>query len=76
VSGAASKHRPVNSAFMRHQEARYPQLQSLFAEGLLWGFAHLEIVGDEATVRLLSVADSGDWHASEKYSYTFHHRSD
>lgn len=75
VSGAAAKQRPIHTTFMEKQEEKYPEHKTLWAEGLLWGFAHLQIEGDTATVRLLSVPDDGSSAITEDFSYTFERRS-
>lgn len=75
VSGAAAKQRPIHTTFMEKQEEKYPEHKTLWAEGLLWGFAHLQIDGDTATVRLLSVPDDGSSITTEDFSYTFKRRS-
>jgi hypothetical protein len=75
VSGAAAKQRPVNTSFMRQQELKYPEHTTLFARGLLWGFAHMQIEGDSAAVRLLSIPNDGSSTISVDFEYTFEHRS-
>ncbi len=55
VSGSAAKMRPINSAFLRHQLQANPQLRTLWARGLAWGFSHLTFEGDRVTVRMLQV---------------------
>ncbi len=75
VSGAAAKQRPVNTNFIRNQDAKYPSHQTLFAKGLLWGFAHMQIEGDQATVQLLSVPDDGSSAMTVEYEYRFRRRS-
>jgi len=75
LSGAASKQRPLNTNFMRYQEQKYPQQTRLFAEGLLWGFAHMQIEGNDAKVRLLSIPDDGSSASSVIFEYEFEHRS-
>jgi hypothetical protein len=59
VSGAAAKQRALNSSFMRHQAAKYPQLRTEFARGLVWGFAHLTVAGDAATLTFVETPDEG-----------------
>ncbi|HEX7116674.1 MAG TPA: metallophosphoesterase [Steroidobacter sp.] len=59
VSGSASKMRPTNSAFIRHQLAANPQLRTLYAKGLTWGFAHLTFEGDMMKVQILEVPTDG-----------------
>ena len=75
VSGAASKQRPVNTNFVRHQERKYPEHTTVWAEGLLWGFAHLHIAGDRAKVSVLSIPDDGQADASIVFEYEFARRS-
>jgi hypothetical protein len=59
VSGAAAKQRALNTAFMAHQARKYPQLRTEWAEGLVWGFAHLEVRGDIAKVTFVETPDDG-----------------
>jgi len=75
VSGAAAKQRPVNTKFMQQQELKYPEHKTLFARGLLWGFAHMQIEGDTARVQLLSIPDDGSPEYSLDFDYTFERRS-
>jgi hypothetical protein len=70
VSGAAAKQRPLNRAFMLRQSRDNPQLQTLWARGLVWGFAHLTLSRDAATVRVLTVANDGDVEPTIAYEYT------
>lgn len=57
VSGAAAKQRPLNSAFMAHQQRKYPQYQALYVRGMIWGFAHLTLTDSTATVTMVSTKD-------------------
>ena len=75
VSGAAAKQRPVHTTFMRHQDAKYPEHKTIWAKGLLWGFAHIDLSGDTATVRLITVPDSASPGLSIDYEYEFSRRS-
>ena len=75
VSGAASKQRPVHTAFMRHQDANYPEHESIMAEGLLWGFSHMTIDGDNAEVTMMRVPDDGSSDITISYVYEFSRRS-
>jgi hypothetical protein len=59
VSGAAAKQRALNTNFMRHQAQKYPQLSTKWAQGLVWGFAHLAVSGDEATLTFVETPDDG-----------------
>ena len=75
VSGAASKQRPLNTNFMHQQNLKYPGHQSVFAKGLLWGFSHMQIEGDTASVTMLSIPDDGSAGHSVVFEYTFERRS-
>ena len=75
VSGAAAKQRPIHTSFMRHQERKYPEHGTVWAEGLLWGFAHMRIAGDRAVVSLLSIPDDGAADVSIDFEYGFDRRS-
>lgn len=67
VSGAAAKQRALNTNFMRHQARKYPQLRTEWARGLVWGFAHLAISGDEGTLTFVSTPDDGSGSAETAY---------
>ena len=75
VSGAGAKQRPIHSTFMAHQERKYPHLTTEFAEGLLWGFAHMQVDGDSASVTMLAVPDDGHSSFVELIDYSFDRRS-
>jgi hypothetical protein len=74
VSGAASKQRALNTAFMRHQSERYPELRTDWARGLVWGFAHLTLSGDEATLRFIETPDDGSGAAKLVHTAHLHRR--
>lgn len=74
VSGAAAKMRPINSRFMRNQQEAHPQLHTLWARGLTWGFSHLTFNGDRVTVRMIEVPEDGST-ARVAYEQAFDHRS-
>jgi len=76
LSGAAAKQRPTNSAFRDYQENKYPELDTVWALGLVWGFAHMEIAGETAKVTFLSVPDDGGSETSVEFEYQFENRSD
>lgn len=65
VSGAFSKSRPLHPGFMTYQAATYPQLKTALVKGKIpegaehqykqtWGFAHVSLLGDKATIRIIS----------------------
>ena len=59
VSGAASKQRPLNTAFMAHQARQNPQLETFYARGQVWGYMYLTLRPDEAEVRVFSTPNNG-----------------
>lgn len=75
VSGSASKMRPTNSAFIRQQVKAHPELQTLFARGLTWGFAHLTFEGDRVTVRMIETPRDGSGTTQVAYEHSFARRS-
>lgn len=75
VTGAAGKQRPLNTAFMAHQAAGNPQYHSIFARGMVWGFAHVALVGDKATVTMVSTDNAGNGNTKVEASTVFARRS-
>ena len=75
VSGAAGKQRPLNTAFARHQLAANPQLTSIWARGLIWGFAHVTLEPDQATIRLVTTPDDGSGVPEIAFEHRFDRRS-
>ena len=75
VSGSAAKMRPTNSAFVRHQLAANPQLRTLYAKGLVWGFAHFTFDDERVTVRILETPSDGGAVAKETFQHSFARRS-
>jgi len=75
LSGAGAKQRPLHSSFMAHQEMKYPDHKTLFAAGMLWGFAHMQIEDDVARVVLISIPDDASPETTVIYEYEFERRS-
>jgi hypothetical protein len=75
VSGAAAKQRPLNTNFERHQLAAHPELTSLYTQGLVWGFAHVTLEADRATIRLVSTPDDGSGEPVLAFEHGFPRRS-
>jgi len=59
VSGAAAKQRPVNSRFMAHQARNNNELATDYSKGLIWGYMHLSLDADQATVNVFSTPNDG-----------------
>ncbi len=75
VSGAAAKQRGLNSAFMAYQSAAYPSNVTVFARGMIWGFAHIQLQGDRARVQLLSQGAATSTDPVLEFEYEFERRS-
>ena len=75
VSGAAGKQRPLNSNFARHQLAAHPELTRLFTQGLVWGFAHVTLEADRATIRLLTTPNDQSGAPVPAFEHGFDRRS-
>lgn len=75
VSGSASKMRPTNSAFIRQQMKAHPELHTLFARGLTWGFAHLTFEDERVTVRMIETPRDGSGTTQVTYEHSFSRRS-
>ena len=75
VSGSASKMRPTNSAFIRQQLKTHPELSTLYARGLTWGFAHLTFEGDRVTVKMIETPRDGTGTTQVSYEHSFARRS-
>ena len=75
VSGAASKQRGLHTAFMAHQSAGNPANRVLFARGMVWGFAYVNLDGDSARVDLFSTPNSGSGEPRHEFRHTFTRRS-
>lgn len=75
ISGAGAKQRPLHSTFMDFQDEQYPQHDTVFADGLLWGFSHMQIDGDTARVVMLSVDNDDAVSTTPVFEYGFDRRS-
>jgi tartrate-resistant acid phosphatase type 5 len=60
---------------MRHQAATYPQLRTGWARGLVWGFAHLAVSGDTATLTFVETPDDGSGKAETVHVTRFERRT-
>jgi hypothetical protein len=75
VSGAAGKQRALDPAFMAEQAAAHPQNRTLWAKGMVWGFAHLSLGRDRGELTLLSTPDSGSGEPVVEFRRSFARRS-
>lgn len=75
VSGAGAKQRGMHRNFMAYQDRTYPEHRSLFARGMVWGFAHVTLHGDDGEVRVLATPDDGGSAHAEIFRAAFGRRS-
>jgi len=75
VTGAAGKQRPLNTKFMAHQARDNPQYHPIFARGMVWGFSHVMLAGDKATVTMVSTGNDGSGSPKIEASTVFARRS-
>ena len=75
VSGAASKQRGVNTAFMAHQSEKYPDNRTIRARGMTWGFAYVRLRGGDATVSIYTTPNSGSGEPVLEFTHGFTRRA-
>jgi 3',5'-cyclic AMP phosphodiesterase CpdA len=68
VSGAGAKQRPHHPAFSAWQQASNPQLKTLYAKGMVWGFASVQLHGDQIEVRLVSTPNDASGLPVEEFT--------
>ncbi|WCL53294.1 metallophosphoesterase [Gimibacter soli] len=74
LSGAAAKQRPLNPNFMAYQEKTYPEYKPYYRRGMVWGFAHVSLKGDEAKVTVLTTPNDESGTPVEDFSWSFSNR--
>ena len=75
VTGAAGKQRPLNTAFMGHQDRNNPQYHAIYARGMVWGFSHVRLDDDTATVTMISTPNDGSGGFQVETAHSFQRRS-
>lgn len=75
VSGAAAKQRPSNALFAAKQQLKNPELRSLYSRGMVWGFAHVTLESERATVRLISTPNDGSGRMIQEFEVVLARRS-
>lgn len=75
LSGAAAKQRPVHESFKAFQDASYPQNKAIFVKGMTWGFSHIQLDEDVATIRMLTTPNSGSGEINLEYTHQYQRRS-
>jgi tartrate-resistant acid phosphatase type 5 len=56
-------------------DKQYPEKTSLFAKGMIWGFAHISLEEDEGVVQMISVPEAAQAANKVEYTYRFRRRS-
>jgi hypothetical protein len=75
VSGAGAKQRPHHPEFSAWQQANNPQLETLYAKGMIWGFAYVDLHEDQIEVRLVSTPNDGSGRPVEEFTLVRPRRS-
>jgi tartrate-resistant acid phosphatase type 5 len=75
VSGAAAKHRPLNTWFQAHQAKKSPELTTFFAKGIVWGFMHLTFQRDRVVVNVVTTPNDGSGSTAVEFTQSFARRS-
>ncbi|WP_417449811.1 metallophosphoesterase [Kordiimonas sp.] len=74
LSGAASKERSTHNKFAAFQAEAYPQQTAHYVRGMIWGFTHVELKGDEGVVRVISTPTDGSGEPYVEYEHKFENR--
>jgi len=75
VSGAASKQRPIHRPFMTYQKRINPQLETLYARGMVWGFMSVELSGETLTAQIVTTPSNGHGEVLPDQRFSFMRRS-
>lgn len=75
LSGAAAKERSTHSKFAAFQAKAYPQQTAHFIRGMIWGFSHIELKGDEGMLRMISTPTDSSGTPYVEFEMPFKHRS-
>ena len=75
VSGAAGKQRTLNYKFAERQAESMPGFVPLWTQGMVWGFVHLNLADDDATITVVSTPDDSSGDVVIEYEYEFVRRT-
>jgi tartrate-resistant acid phosphatase type 5 len=75
ISGAGAKQRGVNTGFMQYQIEHYPENNTIWAKGMAWGFSHVQLEGDTATVSMFTTPNDGSGTIVPETTHQFIRRS-
>ena len=75
LSGAAAKQRSVNTQFKAYQTKTYPDNNTIYTKGMIWGFSHLQLTDDNAEITMHITPNSGTGEANLDFTYQYKRRS-
>ena len=75
ISGAAAKQRAVNKGFKSYQTKTYPDNNTIYTKGMIWGFSHIQLTDDNAEITMHITPNSGTGEANLDFTYQYKRRS-
>ena len=75
ISGAGSKQRSIHERFQAHQVANNPTYRNIYNQGMVWGFAHVTLNGDDATIEMVTTPNDQSGDTTISFRYEFENRS-
>jgi len=75
LSGAAAKQRSVNHGFQAYQTKTYPDNNTIYTKGMIWGFSHLQLTDDNAEITMHITPNSGTGDTKLDFTYQYKRRS-
>jgi tartrate-resistant acid phosphatase type 5 len=75
ISGAAAKQRSVNTQFKSYQTKTYPDNNTIYTKGMVWGFSHLQLTNDNAEITMHITPNNGTGEANLDFTYQYKRRS-
>jgi len=75
LSGAAAKQRSVNKGFKAYQIKTYPDNNTIYTKGMIWGFSHLQLTDDNAEITMHITPNSGTGDTKLDFTYQYKRRS-
>ncbi|MBL4630136.1 MAG: metallophosphoesterase [Paraglaciecola sp.] len=75
LSGAAAKQRSVNTQFKAYQTKTYPDNNTIYTKGMVWGFSHLQLTDDNAEITMLITPNDGSGETNLDFTYQYKRRS-
>jgi tartrate-resistant acid phosphatase type 5 len=76
ISGAGSKQRSIHSRFQAHQIATNTSYRSIYNQGMVWGFSHISLDGNQATIEMITTPNDQSGEPVVSFRYHFKPRTD